>query len=145
MFLLDTHNIFLAMQETVLGEPLSEVAGWQKIKLKEPDLSQSQPSLPEYFGNAEKELASYCSTIQAFHPEVDDPIQAETDEVALMVAGCGTEHGRLKILSGVIKPKKTLTQIKATLTVGDPHIAPPRHRCRDVSFPHFPPLSDIHS
>nr|XP_051197414.1 uncharacterized protein LOC127310817 [Lolium perenne] len=47
-------------KEAELGEPLTEVGGWQKMKLKQPDLSQPQPSLPEYFGYAEEELANYC-------------------------------------------------------------------------------------
>ena len=143
MFLLDTHNISLAMQEAVLGGPISEMAAWQKMKQKTPDLSQPQPSLPEYFGTAEEDMSLYCSTFQGLHPEVDDPIQEETDEVALMLAGCGQEHGRTRLLSGVYKSKKTLTQIKATLTADSPPIAPPRRPRRDVSFPHFHPLSDI--
>nr|XP_051229239.1 uncharacterized protein LOC127347050 [Lolium perenne] len=43
-------------KEAELGEPLTEVGRWQKMKLKQPDLSQHQPSLPEYFGYAEEEL-----------------------------------------------------------------------------------------
>lgn len=120
MFLLDMHNISLAMQEGVLGESLTEVASWQKMMLKMPNLSQPQPSLLEYFGTAEEDLGQYCSTFQGFHMEVDDPIQEETDEVALMVVGRDAKHGRTKILSGVTKPKKTLTQIKATLTADNP-------------------------
>nr|XP_051209580.1 uncharacterized protein LOC127326832 [Lolium perenne] len=51
-----------------------------------------------------------------------------------MVAGRGSEHGRTKLLSGVIKPQRTLTQIRSTLTAGDPPIAPPRHRRTDANF-----------
>ena len=122
------------MQEAELGEPLTEVGGWQKMKLKQPDLSQPQPSLPEYYGFAEEELDKYCSVFKGLHPEVDDPIEQETDLTAIMVAGSGSEHGRTKLLSGVIKPQRTLTQIRSTLTTGDPPVAPPRHRRTDVSF-----------
>ena len=145
MFPLDTHNISLAMQEGVLGEPLSEMAGWQKMKLKAPDLSQPQPSLPEYFGTAEEDSRLYCEAFMGLHPEVDDPIQEETDEVALMVSGRGLEHGRPRCLSGVFRPQRTLTQIKATLPAGGPRIPPSRRARHDVSFPHFHPLSDIRS
>jgi hypothetical protein len=82
--------------------------------------------------------------VKAFHPEVDDPVQEDTDVVALMVEGLSVEHGRTKILSGVIKRPKTLTQIKSTLTAGDPPITPPRHGRTDVSF-FFHLLSNIHS
>jgi hypothetical protein len=122
------------VQEAELGEPLTEVGGWQKMKLKQPDLSQPQPSLPEYYGFAEEELDKYCSVFKGLHPEVDDPIEQETDLTAIMVAGSGAEHGRTKLLSGVIKPQRTLTQIRSTLTTGDPPVAPPRHRRTDVSF-----------
>ncbi|XP_051215695.1 uncharacterized protein [Lolium perenne] len=121
-------------KEAELGEPLTEVGGWQKMKLKQPDLSQPQPSLPEYFGYAEEELDKYCSAFKGLHPEVDDPIEQETDLTAIMVAGRGSEHGRTKLLSGVIKPQRTLTQIRSTLTAGDPPVAPPRHRRTDANF-----------
>jgi hypothetical protein len=55
-----------------------------------------------------------------FHPEVDDPLEEENDEVALMVAGHGKEHGRTRILSLVMQPTRTLTQIRATLTADHP-------------------------
>ncbi|XP_071675702.1 uncharacterized protein [Lolium perenne] len=104
------------------------------MKLKQPDLSQPQPSLPEYYGFAEEELDKYCSVFKGLHPEVDDPIEQETDLTAIMVAGSGAEHGRTKLLSGVIKPQRTLTQIRSTLTAGDPPVAPPRHRRTDAHF-----------
>ncbi|XP_071675773.1 uncharacterized protein [Lolium perenne] len=104
------------------------------MKLKQPDLSQPQPSLPEYYGFAEEELDKYCSVFKGLHPEVDDPIEQETDLTAIMVAGSGSEHGRTKLLSGVIKPQRTLTQIRSTLTAGDPPVAPPRHRRTDAHF-----------
>jgi hypothetical protein len=65
-------------------------------------------------------LDKYCDTFTGFHPEVDDPLEEETDEVALMVAGNGQEHGHMRILSAVMKPTRTLTQIKATLTADHP-------------------------
>jgi hypothetical protein len=64
---------------------------------------------------------------------LDDPIQEETDKVALMVAGRGMEA----VQKFLTKPNKTLAQIKATLTTDNPHIPPPRRPRRDVSFPHF--------
>jgi hypothetical protein len=52
-----------------------------------------QPSLPEYFGNAGEHLSQYCTVFHGFHPEVDDPLEEETDKVAVMVAGHGMDHG----------------------------------------------------
>ena len=68
------HNISLVMQETRLGTPLSEMEAWQKMKLKTPDMSQPQPSLPEYFSNAEENAHLYCEAFTTLHPEVDDPM-----------------------------------------------------------------------
>jgi hypothetical protein len=36
----------------------------------------------------------------SFHPKVDDPLEEETDEVVVMVAGHGQEHDRMRILVG---------------------------------------------
>jgi hypothetical protein len=41
-------------------------------------------------------------------------------------------HDRTRILSGVIKPTRTLTQIKAILTADHPPILPPSQPHRDV-------------
>jgi hypothetical protein len=83
-------------------------------------------ALPRYFGNAKENLDLYCSVFQTLHPEVDDLLEEETDEVESMVAGHGQEHCHMRNLSGVRKPKKTLTQIKATLTADHHPIMPPR-------------------
>ena len=122
------------MQEKKLGRPVTESYAWQHMKLKTPDLSEPQPSLPEYFGEAGEKLDKYCTVFKGFHPEVDDPLEEETDEVAVMVAGHGMEHGRTKILSSVICPTRSLTQIKSTLTADHPPIAPPSQPHRDVSL-----------
>jgi hypothetical protein len=71
-----------------------------------------------------------------------------TDVVVLMVEGRIAELGRTMIFSGVIKPKKTLAQIKATLTavvvfMVEGRIVLPRHRRPDVTFSHFHLLSNI--
>ena len=70
-------------------------------------------------------------------------IGAETDEVALMLAGGGLPHGRPACLSGVFRPQRTFTQIKATLPAGSSTRARPRQPRVVVSFPHFHPLSDV--
>ena len=118
------------------------------MKIKKLDLSQPQPSLPEYFGSSQEDLLSYCSTVQAFYPEVDDPIHEETDETSLILSGHGRQHGRLRILEKVAKPTTSLTRIKATLTANDPPVLPPRQPSRarlDVSFSQFHSLSHIRS
>ena len=142
MFLLDTHNISLAMQAESRGESISDMKAWEKIKMKKPDLSKPQPSLPEYYGTAKKNLDLYCKTFQGFHPEVDDPIQHETDVRALVVAGRGSEHGRYRLADTVTPhiPELSFARGKATLTVDDPAIPPPRRPSRaryDVSCLNF--------
>jgi hypothetical protein len=90
------------------------------MKLKRPILSQPQPSFAQYFGNAEENLSQYFSMFQAFHMEVDDTLEEETNGVAWMVVGHGQEHGHTRILTGVRKTKNILTQIKDTLTTDSP-------------------------
>lgn len=149
VILLDTHNIFLSMQETHLERPCSDYEVWEMMKQKKPDMSQPQPSLPEFYGTAKEDGANYLEAFTGFHPEVEDPRAAETDERAVVVAGRGREHGRFKILDRVIPrtPALSLTRIKATLTADDPAI-PPRRPSRandDVSFSHFHHISENHS
>jgi hypothetical protein len=104
------------------------------MKLKSPDMSKPQPSLPENFGDAGKKLDKYCTVFKGVHPEVDDQLEEENDEVAVIVAGHSMEHGRTKILSSVICPTRTLMQVKSTLTADHPLIAPLSQPRRDVSF-----------
>ena len=147
MFLLDTHNISLAMQEAKLGRPCSKFETWDSMRMKKPDLSQPQPQLPEYYGTAQEDGAEYLKALVGFNPEVDDPRGADPDERALVVSGRGLQHGRLRVLDRVTPctPTLSLTRVKAILTVDDPAIPPPRRPSQpsyDVSFPHFHPLSD---
>ena len=57
--------------------------------------------------------------------EVDDPLEQETDETALILSGHGMQHGRPRVLCAVVRPERTLTQVKATLPAGTT-IPPPR-------------------
>ena len=116
--------------------------------MKKPDLSEPQPSLPGFYGTTEVDGPVYLEVFSAFHPEVEDPRYEETDVRALVVAGRGREHGRLKVLDRVTPrtPALSLTRIKATLTADDPTIPPRRRPSQanaDVSFSYFHPLSDI--
>ena len=145
-------TFLFAMQvaEAEPGEEVHDIAVWQRMKMKKPDLEKPQPQLPEYFGSSEEDLRSYCSTVQGFYPELDDPIHAETDETSLILSGHGRQHGRLRVLNAVVKPTTSFTRLKATLPAGSPPIPPPRRPRRststhDVSFPHFHPLSDFRS
>jgi hypothetical protein len=122
------------MQEKKLRRPVTETYAWKHMKLKSHDLSEPQPSLPEYFSDAGEKLDKYCTVFKGFHPEVDDPLEKETDEVAVMVAGQDMEHGRTKILSSVICPTRTLTQIKSTLLADHPPYRASIIASRDVSF-----------
>ena len=129
-------------------EEVHDMAVWQKMKIKKPDLEKPQPQLPEYFGSSEEGLRSYCSTVHGFYSELDDPIHAETDETSLILSGHGRQHSRLRVLNAVVKPTTSFTRIKATLPAGSPPIPPrrqPRRSTHDVSFPHSHPLSDFRS
>ena len=116
------------MQAESSGESVSDMKAWEKIKLKKPDLSKPQPSLPEYYGEAKEKLDLYCSKFQGLNPEVDDPLAHETDMRALVLAGGGREHGRYFIADTVTPhmPDLSLTRVKSTLTADDPDVT--RHR-----------------
>ena len=116
------------MQEESTGGFVSDVKAWEKMKMKKPDLSKPQPSLPEYYGKAKENLDLYCAAFKGFHPEVDDPMEHETDVRALVVAGGRREHGRSKTADTVTPhvPDLSLTRVKSTLTADDPAIT--RHR-----------------
>ena len=65
-------------------------------------------------------MRNYCQTVQAFYPEVDDPLQEETDETSLDLSGHGLQHGRLRVLHKNVNPTLSFTRIKATLPAGSP-------------------------
>lgn len=140
MFLPGMRNISLAMQESITGnQPLTDMETWEKMRMKRPDLSQPQPSLPEYFGTAKEDKDNYCTAFLDYNPEVDDPMRQETDVRALVVGGHGRENGRFRCLNQVTPrtPELSLTRIKATLTADGPAVPPPRRLPRaraDVSF-----------
>ena len=141
------------MQRAALGpeEEMSDLEIYNKMRLKKPDLSQPQPSLPEYFGTYAEDVENYCEMVRHRHPEVDDPMSAEVDEESLVLSSGGLPHGRLAMLNKAVKHTltTTFTRLKAGLTKDSPPL-PPRRRARqqpayDTSFPHFHPLSDFRS
>ena len=145
-------TFLFAMQvaEAQPGEVIHDVAVYEKMRLRKPDLSQPQPSLKEYFGNAQQDLQEYSTMVKSRHPHVDDPIHAETDEESLVLSSHGLQHGRLKILNKKVKPtlSTSFTRLRATHPA-DGHPIPPRSQPRrsryDVSFPHFHHLYDFRS
>jgi hypothetical protein len=149
MFLLDTHDTSLALQEADLGEPLTDMQTWERMKMKKPNFSEPQPSQPDYFGTAKEGIKAYVETFQGINPFVDNPLRHDTDERAVVLAGNGCEHGRPLMLSAVLArtPELGLSRVKATLTADDPPVLPRRpSRARpDVSFSQFHSLSDIRS
>lgn len=147
-------TFLFAMQvaEAQPGEVIHDLTVYNKMRMKKPDLSEPQPSLPVYFGTAQEDIQGYCDTVKSRHPEVDDPINAETDEESLVLSGHGLKHGRLKVLNTKVKHTLTtsFTRLKASLSK-DSRPIPPRHQPRrststyDVSFPPFHHISDFRS
>ena len=103
------------MQESDMGDTFTHLTTWKRMKQKKPDLMQPQPSLPEYYGSSEEDLRTYCDTVQAFYPKVDDPFQEDVDERALVLASGGRPHGRGRVLDKVARPDMNLSRVKATL------------------------------
>ncbi|XP_071683443.1 uncharacterized protein [Lolium perenne] len=122
-----------AMQRAALGpeEEMSDLEIYNKMRLKKPDLSQPQPSLPEYFGTYAEDVENYCEMVRHRHPEVDDPMSAEVDEESLVLSSGGLPHGRLAMLNKAVKHTltTTFTRLKAGLTKDSPPL-PPRRRAR---------------
>ena len=134
------------MQEAETGEPKTDLETWRHMKEKKLDLTEPQPSRPKYYGTAETDLADYCKVVQHFHPEVDDPIREATDENSVILAGHGLRHGRAKLLYKKVRPDRSFTRIKASLTPSDLSVIPPLRSGStsiDVSFCHLYPVSDI--
>ena len=135
------HNICFAMQEVKLGRPVQELEAWEMMKVVKPGPTEPLDAPPKYFGKAKEKKELYCEAFTKLHPDVDDPMSQETDEVAMMVAGHGTPHDRPLFLSGSFKPQRNYTQIKATLPSDSYSISSrPAHPQPDVSHPHFHPL-----
>ena len=144
-----TFIFVMQVAEAPEGEVLYDARVYEKMRMKRPDLTLPQPNWPEYFGNAKEAIDDYCDTVKARHPEVEDPLNAETDEESLLLSGHGLEHGRTKFLNAAVKHTltTTFTRLKAGLTSDSPPIPPrrqPRRPTYDVSFPHFHPLSFLH-
>ncbi|KAK1601189.1 hypothetical protein QYE76_018925 [Lolium multiflorum] len=110
-------------------EEMSDLEIYNKMRLKKPDLSQPQPSLPEYFGTYAEDVENYCAMVRHRHPEVDDPMSAEVDEESLVLSSGGLPHGRLAMLNKAVKHTltTTFTRLKAGLTKDSPPL-PPRRR-----------------
>ena len=114
---------------------------WEMMKQPRPDPTEPQPSLPVYFNKADEKNELYCEEFIKLHPEVDDPMRQEIDEMMIMLTGGSTPHGRPLMATGSFKPDRKYTQIKATLPSGSSSgTARSRHPRRDVSLPHFHPL-----
>ncbi|KAK1684049.1 hypothetical protein QYE76_044897 [Lolium multiflorum] len=103
-------------------EEISDLEIYNKMQLKKPDLSQPQPSLPEYFGTYAEDAENYCAMVRHRHPEVDDPMSAEVDEESLVLSSGGLPHGRLAMMNKAVKHKltTTFTRLKAGLTKDSP-------------------------
>jgi hypothetical protein len=149
MYLLDNCYISFEMQFRETGVMPTDMQVWLAMRLAPPDLREPQPALPLFYGNTAEDFSSYSSTLQGFHPEVDDPAAVEVDETSMIVSGHGRQHGRYHILNAVIlQPTTTLTRVKATITTDCPSVPPlpPRRTTTrvNVSSSHFHHLSDIH-
>nr|XP_051177134.1 uncharacterized protein LOC127291851 [Lolium perenne] len=116
-------------------EEMSDLEIYNKMRLKKPDLSQPQPSLPEYFGTYAEDVENYCEMVRHRHPEVDDPMSAEVDEESLVLSSGGLSHGRLAMLNKAVKHTltTTFTRLKAGLTKDSPPL-PPRRRARQPAY-----------
>ena len=141
MFLLDMHA--MQVSERPEGEVITDAMVYDKMRMKRPDLSQPQPQQhPQYFGKAKEAIKSYCKLVQERHPEVDDPLQVETDEEAVLLSSGGLGHGRLDFMNAAVKHNltTTFTRVKSGLTADStslPRRPKPRRPTVDVSIPLF--------
>ena len=123
------------------GEVIHDALVYDKMRMKKPDLGEPQPSFPVYFGNAQEDMKNYCDMVQARHPEVEDPLNVETDEESLLLSSRWLGHGHLNFMNAAVKHSlsTTYTCVKAVNTSDTP-IPPrcqPRRPTYDVSFHHL--------
>ena len=128
------------------GEVLYDAYVYERIRMKRPDLSQPQPQrYPEYFGNAKEAMDDYCDMVKARHPEVEYPLELETDEESLLLSSRGLGHDRLNFMNAAVKDSlsTTYTRVKPVNTSDSP--IQPRRPTYDVSVSRFRPLSGFRS
>ena len=136
-------TFLLAMQvaEASEGEVITDAQAYDRMRMKRPDLSQPQPSLPVFFGNSAESRQAYIDMVRARHPEVDDPMDLEIDQESLLLSSHGLEHGRTQYFNVAVRDSlsTTYTRVKATAAPDIP--LPPRRQPRrpsyDVSFHHL--------
>ncbi|KAK1653819.1 hypothetical protein QYE76_071624 [Lolium multiflorum] len=80
---------------------LGEMEAWEHMKLVTPGSSEPRPAPAKYFVKDKENKEKYCEEFTKLHPEVEDPMSELIDEVAMMVAGGGHQHGRPAYLAGV--------------------------------------------
>ncbi|KAM0855632.1 hypothetical protein ACQ4PT_049640 [Festuca glaucescens] len=126
----------MQVAEAQPGKEILDVQVYDKMRMKKPNLSKPQPSLPEYFGTYAEE---YCMMVKHRNPEVDDPMSAEIDEESLVLSSGGLRHGCLKMLNTKVKHTLTTTfmRLKAGLTKDSPPITPHRQPRRSTYDPDF--------
>jgi hypothetical protein len=110
------------MQEAVEGSSLSDLGVWKRSRTKKDPKDKTK----SMYGTAETDLQNYTEVFTQLHPEVDDPLEVEVDERAVIIAGSGKPHGRHRLMNSVLRPTTSLTRIRATSTSDDP--VPPRPR-----------------
>ena len=141
-FIRITFLFAMQVSERPDGEVVTDAMVYERMRMKRTDLSQPQTQqYPEYFGNAKAGIDGYCDMVRARHPEVNDPLEVETDQESLLLSSGGLPHGRLDFMNAVVKASlsTTYTRVKATNTSDTP-LRPrrqPRRPTYDVSFHHL--------
>src|SRR3954466_8841568 len=85
-------TFIFAMQKTERpdGEVVTDAMVYKRMRMKRPDLRPPQPQEnPEYFGKAKEFIKSYRKGAKECHPEVDEPLEVETDEEVLLLSSHG--------------------------------------------------------
>ena len=122
------------------GEVITEMMAYDLYRSKKKDPKKKDPQPTVYYGNAGAHIQDYITEMKEKYPEVDFPLEQETDDDVVLLAGHGLAHGRTKCLNPVIRPRLTtsFTRLKSTRSADSPPL-PPRDRQRrtsthDVSF-----------
>jgi hypothetical protein len=125
------------------GEVITEMQAYDLYRSKKKDPKKKDPQPTEYYGNAGVHIQDYITEFKEKYPEVDYPLEQETDDDVVLLAGHGLAHGRTKCLNPVVRPRLTtsFTRLKSTRSADSPPLPPrDRRRCtNDVSllFPTF--------
>ena len=93
--------------------PVPSLVAWKEGKRK--NKKQLAPNEDPFFGKTTAEINEYNKAYIELNGELadptDEPINHPVDERAVVLAGGGKPHGRLRILNSMLVPTTSITRL----------------------------------